>query len=37
MLLALAQKIFGTSNERTLKAVNKHIELINALEKNTRR
>lgn len=32
MLLALAQKIFGTSNERTLKSVNRHIEPINALE-----
>ncbi|MDB5492310.1 MAG: preprotein translocase subunit SecA [Micavibrio sp.] len=32
MLLALAQKIFGTSNERSLKAVNRHIAPINALE-----
>ncbi len=32
MLLALAQKIFGSSNERTLKSYYKHIAPINALE-----
>ncbi|HEY8189741.1 MAG TPA: preprotein translocase subunit SecA, partial [Micavibrio sp.] len=32
MLLALAQKIFGSSNERTLKSINRHIGPINALE-----
>ncbi|QQG35621.1 MAG: preprotein translocase subunit SecA [Micavibrio aeruginosavorus] len=32
MLLALAQKIFGSSNERTLKSFYRHIAPINALE-----
>ncbi|HEY8192075.1 MAG TPA: preprotein translocase subunit SecA, partial [Alphaproteobacteria bacterium] len=32
MLLALASKIFGSSNERLLKGVFRHIEPINALE-----
>ena len=32
MLLALAAKIFGTSNSRALKALEKHVEPINALE-----
>ncbi len=32
MLLALAQKIFGSSNERTLKSFYRHIDPINALE-----
>ncbi|MCM2344966.1 MAG: preprotein translocase subunit SecA [Alphaproteobacteria bacterium] len=32
MLLALAQKIFGSSNERTLKSYYRHIAPINALE-----
>ncbi len=32
MLLALAQKIFGSSNERTLKSINRHVGPINALE-----
>jgi preprotein translocase subunit SecA len=33
MLLALAQKIFGSSNDRTLKSIYRHVEPINALEK----
>lgn len=33
MLLALAQKIFGSSNERTLRSIYRHIDPINALEK----
>lgn len=32
MLFALAAKIFGTSNDRSLKSLHKHIEPINALE-----
>ncbi|MBI4031773.1 MAG: preprotein translocase subunit SecA, partial [Proteobacteria bacterium] len=32
MLLALATKIFGSSNERALKGVYRHVEPINALE-----
>ena len=32
MLLALAQKIFGSSNERTLRSTYRHVEAINALE-----
>jgi preprotein translocase subunit SecA len=32
MLLALAQKIFGSTNERTLKTYYRHIAPINALE-----
>ena len=32
MLLALASKIFGTSNDRSLKSLQRHIEPINALE-----
>ena len=32
MLFALAAKIFGTSNDRSLKSLYKHIEPINALE-----
>ncbi len=32
MVLSLATKIFGSSNERALKKYNKHIEPINALE-----
>jgi len=32
MLLALASKIFGTSNDRILKGIHRHIEPINALE-----
>jgi preprotein translocase subunit SecA len=33
MLLALAQKIFGSSNDRTLRSIYRHIDPINALEK----
>ncbi len=32
MLLALAQKIFGSSNERALKSISRHVDPINALE-----
>ena len=32
MLLALAQKIFGSSNDRTLRSFTRHVEAINALE-----
>lgn len=32
MLLALAQKIFGSSNERVLRGLSRHIDPINALE-----
>ncbi len=35
MLLALAQKIFGSSNDRALKNVVRHVEPINALEPAT--
>ena len=34
MVLGLATKIFGSSNDRALKAYQQHIDPINALEKN---